>query len=859
MESLFLGFLNRGLVAGYLVLVILLLRQMFQKAPRGLWLAAWAMVAFRLLSPVSLESPVSLVQSQQPVVIEEGHWEPRIQENAYAETLPERDWTEAPGEESLPPKAETVPAAQPEARALTSREVAVKIGTLVWICGVAALSLGGLFSLVRLRLRVRESVADSEGIFFCDRIDTPFLLGWFRPGIYLPSYIAPEDVDYVVAHEKAHVQRGDPWWKLLGFLLLIAYWFHPLLWAAYILFSRDLEYACDERAVRDRETAWKKNYMQALIRCSVSRRSLTVLAFGEVGVKERVKNIMKYKKPGIKITMIAIVAAVALGMFFLTNQPQQEKTPPAEETLETEARIQKTEAPTEALAENSGLEMYQVSTVDEFLNALGSDREIVLAPGTYELSQASDYGKDTGEDSAYEWLKTDSGYQLDVRFQDDLKIRGSGQGKTEILAVPRDVQVLNFGNCKNLTLEDLTVGHTEGGIMCSGSVVMLNNCRNVNLNRLGLFGCGTIGVETQDVEKLTVEDCEIYECSFAGISANNSSNLLIRNSRIHNLRKNPEDDFPAVAAFSLYHAQKVRVENCEVKDNEVENLIYAYYSDATVAGTVFEGNQPQEAAFWNERGTLMLDGCTFRDNEVRRWYKIGSEKAVDSEGNEITEEMLNPALTEKQPAGDRKQVTASTVDEFLAAIAPNTEIILDGELYDLSTAQTYGKSGTEYYCWEDPLDGPELIITNVDNLTIRTDDGDVKAHTISAVPRYADVLSFRGCSNVTLSGFTAGHTKEPGSCSGGVIYFEDSDHMTVENCGLFGCGILGVWAQYTEDVQVENCEIYECSNGGIRMDSCQNVQVNGCTFRDLGGMTYVFMECQNVLIDGSPFDPSREY
>ena len=144
-------------------------------------------------------------------------------------------------------------------------------------------------------------------------------------------------------------------------------------------------------------------------------------------------------------------------------------------------------------------------------------------------------------------------------------------------------------------------------------------------------------------------------------------------------------------------------------------------------------------------------------------------------------------------------------------------------------------------------------------LTIRSSSEDVKAHTISAVPRYANVLKFNQCTNVTLQGFTAGHTKEPGSCAGGVIYFENCDKMTVDNCGLFGCGILGVQAAYSKNIMVQDSEIYECSYGGIRMDDSENIAINGCTFRDLGGPVFLFPGCQNVTIDGGAFDPRKNY
>lgn len=155
----------------------------------------------------------------------------------------------------------------------------------------------------------------------CDRIDTPFILGVFRPRIYLPSNMSEQDVTYVLAHEQAHIKRHDHWWKPLGFALLTIYWFHPILWIAYVLLCRDIELACDEKVIKEMGIDIKKPYSDALINCSIPRRAITAcpLAFGEVGVKERVKTVLNYKKPAFWIVLIAVIACVIVAVCFLTN------------------------------------------------------------------------------------------------------------------------------------------------------------------------------------------------------------------------------------------------------------------------------------------------------------------------------------------------------------------------------------------------------------------------------------------------------------------------------------------------------------------------------------------------------------
>ena len=213
--------------------------------------------------------------------------------------------------------------------------------------------------------------------------------------------------------------------------------------------------------------------------------------------------------------------------------------------------------------------------------------------------------------------------------------------------------------------------------------------------------------------------------------------------------------------------------------------------------------------------------------------------------------------------GAQTTVHVSTVDEFLAAIAPDTEIILDSEFYDLSTATGYGKTNSTYYRWEEVFDGVQLTIQDVSNLTIRAEGDDIKAHTVSARPRYAHVLNFDNCSAITIEGFTAGHTFEPGSCAGGVIGFRGSQDFLINNCGLYGCGVVGVWAERSKNIQVANCDIYECSWGGIYMVACKDVTFTDNTIRDLGevfegtrydGTPFMLHDTENITINGVKMD-----
>ena len=208
---------------------------------------------------------------------------------------------------------------------------------------------------------------------------------------------------------------------------------------------------------------------------------------------------------------------------------------------------------------------------------------------------------------------------------------------------------------------------------------------------------------------------------------------------------------------------------------------------------------------------------------------------------------IKSVITETQ-----NQVTVTTPDEFLAAIAPNTEIIVDAELIDLSKATGYGKTNGDYYYWAEEFDGPELFIAEVSNLTIRGSGEDHNANVISSVPRYSDVLNFFNCSNIMVTGLTAGHTEEPGYCAGGVLFFMNCQDILVEDCGLFGCGTLGVKAENSKNIQIIDNDIYDCSVGGVELTNCDDVNVDGNTFRELGGPNFRVYSCGTITCNGEP-------
>ena len=500
-----------------------------------------------------------------------------------------------------------------------------------------------------------------------------------------------------------------------------------------------------------------------------------------------------------------------------------------------------------------------VATVDELLDAIGPDREIIMEPGRYNLYWAREYACET-ENEYYIWEECGDGYQLKLLGVENLILRGSGADVTTLVTEPRYANVLVLQNCVDVTLESFTAGHTDGG-ECAGGVVSLMGCKDVILNAMGIFGCGTIGIQTELCADILVSACDIYECSSYGLWGDRTNGLTVKNCTLRNLG---DRQYGGGAAMWFSSSTDVKAEDCKVTDNVLQFLLSGDPSgEIALKNCSFNHNKLEGAAFGIYTSGMVLDNCAFEQNQFRTWFSGAGITVLDGVGKTLTEELLDvqysSAKPPKEPAGEQTQVTVSTVDELLAAIASDTEIILKDGTYDLSAASDYGYGSSDGYFWMEEYDGPVLTIDSVNNLTIRSESGDVSKCTISAVPRYANVFNFRRSSNITLSGFTAGHTLEPGECMGGVLDFEGCDTVLVENCGLFGCGILGVQARVSSDIAVKGCDIYECSYGGISMADVVDVEIENCTFRDLGGDALSFYDCKNVTIDGKAVDGRSYY
>ena len=312
MSVIFLKLLNLSISASWLVLVVLVLRLVLKRAPKWVDVLLWGMVALRLMLPFSIESALSLIPSAETLSPEVVRFDPAPTITSGVEFI----------DNAVNPSLSESFAAAPLA-SVNPLYVWTYLAGWVWLIGLGAMLLYALVSYLRLRRRVSVSLCVRENIYLCDAISSPFILGVVKPRIYLPSGLDEVQRQNVLSHERAHLARRDHWWKPLGFALLAVYWFNPVLWLAYALLCRDIELACDERVIRTMDESAVKTYSTVLLACSMPRKAVITcpLAFGEVAVKERVRNALHYKKPAFWVVAASVAVCVVVAVCFLTNPP----------------------------------------------------------------------------------------------------------------------------------------------------------------------------------------------------------------------------------------------------------------------------------------------------------------------------------------------------------------------------------------------------------------------------------------------------------------------------------------------------------------------------------------------------------
>lgn len=305
MESLLIKLINLSIYASILVAAVLLLRLVSRRSPKWVICLIWALVGIRLVVPFSIQSSFSLLPQSEPV-----------SSTALFKTV-----SMSQAQEGI---VSSGAASVTEASRSGSSSV-FHILSYIWLFGVILMLLYGVISYIVLRKTLRTATLYDDGIRQSEKVDSPFVLGFLRPTIYIPYTLFGKDLEYVLSHEKTHIRRKDHLWKPAGFLLLSVYWFNPAIWLAYAALSKDIELACDESVIRSLDKDERKNYSRALLNLSIRQKLITAcpVAFGKTAVRNRVDHVMNYKKPALWSVVIMIACCVAVGICFMTEPKKQ--------------------------------------------------------------------------------------------------------------------------------------------------------------------------------------------------------------------------------------------------------------------------------------------------------------------------------------------------------------------------------------------------------------------------------------------------------------------------------------------------------------------------------------------------------
>lgn len=407
MEATIIKLLDISAVSSIVICIVLLLRLCLKKAPAYVRCLLWALVGIRLIMPFGIESSLSLIPDSAPVS--------NYVENAAGESTPvndtEQDQSNVTDQTPVQP-APVVPDTPTEIQPSDLEEKApwAKTAFWIWLSGAAVILCYMAGSYIWMYIKVKDAIVYDE----CTRIYSgdmiPFVLGVISPKIYLPNHLNTEQMNCIISHEKAHLKRCDHLIKPLAFLLLAAHWLNPLVWAAYILLCKDIELACDEKVIKEMNTLQRKLYSETLLLCSTKRLGKAVpLAFGEVGVKERIKKVMYYKKPSFWIIIAAVIAIAAVGVFFITNPAEKDSSDSSEDISAEQSTEQSAELPS------------------------SEDESSVVESEDISLDISKDESKDESTDTSADTSTDESKEESTDVSQGDVSQGGEGGGATVVL------------------------------------------------------------------------------------------------------------------------------------------------------------------------------------------------------------------------------------------------------------------------------------------------------------------------------------------------------------------------------------------------------------------------------------------
>lgn len=308
MSQLFITVLNMSLTASYVALVVIFIRMLLGKLPKIFSYVLWTAVWFRLVCPISIESPLSLVPTESPIP----HITTSTNSNIQIGLWNARNALDKPIEFSVPLADATA--------SINPMNTMIEIATAVWLLGIFVILCYNIFSYFRLKSSLSTATLYKGNIFETDRIQTPFVLGLIGPKIFVPTGIAQKELEYILKHEQVHIKRKDYIIKPIAFLAVVLHWFNPLIWLCFFLMSKDMEMSCDECVLSQSKEDIRVSYSNCLLSLSARQSGfLMPLTFGESNVKSRIKNVLNYKKPVRWTVTIAAILVAAVAVALMTN------------------------------------------------------------------------------------------------------------------------------------------------------------------------------------------------------------------------------------------------------------------------------------------------------------------------------------------------------------------------------------------------------------------------------------------------------------------------------------------------------------------------------------------------------------
>lgn len=322
MNTLFYTVLNMSAVGAIVTVFVVFARLLLKKSPKIFSYILWSAVLFRLICPVSFSLPFSAI----PESISRGIFtESEIKDFSGENFDSENSFIQAnPGEDSadgITASLNAPSASESDNQTSLWKDKLFSALIILWIAGAAAMASYSVVSFIKLKKKLGEAVLLKENIYVSDKITTPLVTGIFSPKIYLPVSVKKDELEYIILHERCHIKRGDNIVKMISFAVLCFHWFNPFIWLAFCLSNRDMEMSCDEAVMKKMKEDVRASYSSSLLNLSAGRPVIsgTPLAFGESSVKQRIKNIMKYKKPAVIISVISAIAIVILSIIFIGN------------------------------------------------------------------------------------------------------------------------------------------------------------------------------------------------------------------------------------------------------------------------------------------------------------------------------------------------------------------------------------------------------------------------------------------------------------------------------------------------------------------------------------------------------------